>query len=257
MGKVLSLILVLFFGINVWSQQPLRLRLTIWGNDSISTDKLVLGFDTRATNGLDTILGEIELPPLFPPGSFGVFGVFIFYDSVQKSNVWSYMDIRPFPENYEDTIKFLVLAKHDYGLKLGFEWRPIPEEYEYAWIVDEYLGTLFQVNMKEKTKASVDNEFLDKFYVKIKLQKSNSVEDKSYDNAFAVYPNPFDDYFAIQNLNSKEFRFSLYDVLGKEYLSGSTNSGVNTFFFFFLGKGIYYLQINCDGKTYVRKLIKL
>lgn len=257
MRKVLLLLLILLFGVNVWSQQPLRLRLTIWGNDSVRTDKLVLGFDTRATNGVDTILGEIELPPLFPPGSFGVFGVFVFYDSVQKSNVWSYMDIRPFPENYEDTIKFLVLAKHDYGLKLGFEWRPLSEEYESAWIVDEYLGTLFRVNMKEMTKANVDNEFLDKFYVKIKLQKLNAVEDKSYDNEFTVYPNPFDDYFAIQNFNSKEFHFSLYNVLGKKYLSGSANSEVNTFFVDKLDKGIYYLQINCDGRTFVRKLIKL
>lgn len=257
MSKILSLFFVLCFGINIWPQEPLRLRLTIWGNDSVSTDKLVLGFDTRATNGLDTILGEMELPPFVPPGSFGVFGVFIFYDSVQKSNVWSYMDIRPFPENYDDTIKFLVLAKHDFGLKLGFEWRPISEEYEYAWIVDEYLGTLFQVNMKEKTKADVDNEFLDKFFVKIKLQKSSSVEGKSYDNVFIVYPNPFDDYFAIQNLNSKEFRFALYDVLGKEHLSGSADSELNTFFTNKLEKGIYYLRINCEGKIFVRKLLKL
>lgn len=257
MGKILSLLFILFFGVNVWTQEPLRLRLTIWGNDSVSTDKLVLGFDTRATNGLDTILGEMELPPLLPPGSFGVFGVFIFYDSVQKSNVWSYMDIRPFPENYNDTVKFLVLAKHDFGLKLGFEWRPLSEEYESAWVVDEYLGTLFQANMKERTKADVDNEFLDKFYVKIKLQKLNSIEGKSVADMFAVYPNPFDDYFSIQNLNSKKFYFSLYDVFGKERLSGSSNSELNTFFVNKLEKGTYYLKINCDGATFIRKLIKL
>ncbi len=257
MRKIFVFFCVLLCGINVFSQEPLRLRLTVWGNDSIQFDKLVLGFDKLATNGLDTALGESELPPFIPPGSFGVYCVFIFYDSLMKSNIWSYVDIKPFPTNYDDTVKFLVYAMHDFGLKVGFEWRPLSEEYEYAWIVDEYLGTLFQVNMKEKTKTNVDNEFLDKFYVKIKLQEPSSVKDNQYENAFVISPNPFDNYFAIQNSISKEFRFSMYDVFGNRYLSGTANSELNTFFVDNLAKGIYFLKIECGGKILLYKMIKL
>ncbi|MFN3307522.1 MAG: hypothetical protein ACK42Z_10110, partial [Candidatus Kapaibacteriota bacterium] len=76
------LALILYSGMS-FSQEQMQFRINLIGNDTIVFNKLVFGFNSQATNGLDTALGELDLPPFIPPSGFRLYGVFIFYDSIQ------------------------------------------------------------------------------------------------------------------------------------------------------------------------------
>ncbi len=250
---LLHLILIALLTGSVFSQDPLRFRLTLWlGNDSLKFDKLVLGFDSRASNGIDTLLGEYELPPFVPPSGFGIYGVFVFYDSSAKGIVWSYTDIRPYPQNYEDTIKFLIYTFKESGYKMSFEWRPIGSEFESAWIVDEYLGNLFQVDMKRQTKARVENEFLDRFYVKIKLPNPTIV-DNFEDNSFRIFPNPANEFLYIQS-KFNEIKFEIIDIFGNSIYFGRANEGINVYNLGSLPSGIYFVRYFDNSRFGMYKL---
>jgi len=233
-----------------FSNSPWELRINLIGNDTIVFNKLVIGFHPEATNNLDTSLGEMDLPPFIPPSGFKLYGVLIFYDSVQMSNIWSYVDLRPFPANSGDTTTFLLYAIKESGVKLRISWRYIADEVRYAFLQDEYLGTLVQVDMTKTTYIDITNEFLDKFYIKIVLPDVNSVQLVNEDGNI---------YF---DGGSKELVFISYfpakceliNILGYKVMThnfeytGKVNAS-------FLTKGLYFAKLTyANGKSEIRKV---
>lgn len=65
-----------------------------------------------------------------------------------------------------------------------------------------------------------------------------------------VYPNPTQNIFHIDIDN--EFTGSIYDVTGKSIMNVNTkNIDISS-----LSAGIYFLKITCEGKSYIKKIIK-
>ncbi|MGB9771830.1 MAG: T9SS type A sorting domain-containing protein [Candidatus Kapaibacteriota bacterium] len=238
----------------VLAQQPLQINLSLIGNDTIVFDKLKFGFHPNATNGLDTGLGELDLPPLVPPSGYKLYGVFIFYDSIQKSNIWSYLDLKPFPTNSADTVKFLLYAMRESGIKLRIYWNTLTDEISSAWLVDEYLGTLVQVDMKKNNFANIENEFLDKFYIKIVLGRTNSVEN-TLPTEVEVNYSDISGALLIKNMTESGILCKIFDVIGNivsEFvLETEKLIPANV-----LSKGIYFVELNYpDGKKIFKKVM--
>lgn len=253
MKKILILFCLLLAHLISLAQQPIRVRLSLIGNDTISFNKLVFGFDTLATKGLDTNLGEIEIPPLIPPSGVGVYGVFVFYDSISGENVWSYQDFRPFPLSYLDTVKFLVYVFRDFGIKLKFYWPSIGEEFRSAWLVDEYLGTLVQANMKEQNSIFIDNDFLDRFYIKVTLPMFSSVF-ISQEKQFRIEPG--EQIIQLINPQSEFFYFEIYDVLCNLRIKGESSDEIVVLPKSNLGNGLFFIKlIDKTGYVTIRKVL--
>lgn len=237
----------------LFSQQSIRYNISLIGNDTIVFNKLVFGFDSSATNGIDTSLGEVELPPLTPPSGVGVYGVFVFYDSSASSNVWSYYDIRPFPSSYSDTIKFLIYVFRDFGIKLKFFWSTIGDELNSAWLVDEYLGNLAQANMKQQNSLLVENDFLDKFYIKVTLPVFNKVGENP-DDFFKIETSSR--FIQIININSSKYCYEIFDISGNLVIKGEFSDEILLLPQSLFGSRMFFLRVyDLKGNSLVRKVM--
>lgn len=253
MKKITLFFLVFLTPIVFYGQDPLRIRISLIGNDTLSFNKLVFGFDTLATNGLDTNLGEVELPPLTPPSGIGVYGVFVFYDTISGGNIWSYQDIRPFPISYSDTVRFFVRVFRDFGVKLKFYWPTIGNEFHSAWLVDDYTGNLIQANMKEQNSLIVENDFLDEFCIKVTLPVINSVSSTLNEK---IKIETSDDYIKFINNRSIEFRFEIFDVLCNLLFRGIATDEIVVLPRFYFKMGLYIVRITDKmGNSVIQKFI--
>ncbi len=82
--------------------------------------------------------------------------------------------------------------------------------------------------------------------------------DEEIENIIAVYPNPFNTSLNIFSSNNEKFEVLLTDIEGRRIRSlvfdaGSENVHINTAN---LANGIYLLNLNYEGKSVVKKLIK-
>ncbi len=236
---------------NCYSQEPIKIRLNLFGNDTLVFSKLVFGFDKFATSGLDTSLGEVDLPPFVPPSGYGIYGVLVFYDSTSGGNVWSYQDLRPFPSNLSDTIKFLIYVFRESGIKLKISWFGLNDYFRSAWFVDEYLGTLVQVNMLETNYVNITNEFLDKFYIKVILNPITNVESSTEEDVVLKH---YPDKILLVNKSKETCNYRIFDIFGNLILKGSfideIQIGISNF-----PKGVYLIRIGGENNKNVLKKI--
>ena len=255
MKRLLILIaLIVFYQQIGICQEPIRIRLNLFGNDTIVFNKLVFGFDKDATNGLDTGLGEVDLPPFVPPSGYGIYGVLVFYDSDSGGNVWSYTDLRPFPATSSDTIKFLLNVFRESGIKLKISWFGLNDYFRYAWLVDEYLGTLVQINMLETNFATITNEFLDKFYIKVVLNRFNDIRNESEIDAKYLVKE-FPDKLLIKSFKSTVSNYEFFDIFGNQVLGGSFVESVEVSYENF-AKGVYLLKVSdFNGEVHFKKVL--
>lgn len=246
------LAMMLYSGM-IFAQERMQFRISLIGNDTIVFNKLAFGFHSQATNGLDTSLGELDLPPFIPPSGFRLYGVFIFFDSTQSSNIWSYLDLKPYPNDLQDTVKFLLYAIRESGIKLRIRWQSFPEEVRYAWLTDEYLGTLVQVDMLKTNFVDVNNEFLDKFYIKIALGNVNSVKFEN-ESLCSVNYNEFEKKLFIINKSNDAVIFKIFDILGN-LVDRIELGGSNSIWHEIKLKGIYFVEIRQNDQVEVKKLV--
>lgn len=238
---------------NTNSQEQIKIRLNLFGNDTLVFNKLDFGFINSATNGLDTSLGEVDLPPFVPPSGYGIYGVFVFYDSASGGNIWSYSDWRPFPSNLSDTVKFLLYVFRESGIKLKISWFGLNDYFRSAWFVDEYLGTLVQVNMLETNYVSVTNEFLDKFYIKVVLNPITNVEDLNEDSEVTI--RQFTDKILLVSRSNEVCNYGIFDIFGNLISKGifvnKIHVGISNF-----PKGVYFVKIeNQNNKSVLKKIL--
>lgn len=230
-------------------------RLYIKSEFGYNLDNLVFGINSTATNYLDTALDERELPPFPPPE--GIHAGFLILDTTQNEIVMSYKDLRPFPERIGDTVRYEIKVLKGAGDIITFSWHPLGNEIASAQILDKIThGTLINVNMKDSTKARIDNEFIEKFELLVVYEPTTDVESRKNNNDLNIYPTEFTDRIVIDG-DAKYRTFTIYDILGSKLKAGALNTGYKEINLNDATPGIYIITVFDDkGNHKVKKVIK-
>ncbi len=137
------------------------------GNELGESLTLVVGVDERATDRIDTALGERELPP-FPPPQDVFHAVLRFYDTVDQEWKWTYRDFRPPRGTDTFSIEHRVLVQRGKGRSIVLRWAyPLPEGIDSAVLSDRVTGTLVRIRFDEAQEAHITNEFLEEFALRV------------------------------------------------------------------------------------------
>lgn len=75
------------------------------------------------------------------------------------------------------------------------------------------------------------------------IPTNTGVHEFSRPQALEVYPNPVSDVLYIKNLSSETVNYSIFNVLGQQVATGSTDGSISVAD---LGKGVYVLQIKSE-----------
>ena len=84
------------------------------------------------------------------------------------------------------------------------------------------------------------------------IPKNTAVNDFTRQQSLEVYPNPVSDVLYIKNLPGEQVDYSIFNVLGKMVISGSSNG---TIYVSGLDKGLYVLQIRGEKFSKTAKFI--
>ncbi len=85
-----------------------------------------------------------------------------------------------------------------------------------------------------------------------------NLENLGNNEELVIFPNPFEQVVTIKTKtnNPQEYTFKIYDSSGKIYQSGTINATNSSMDFGQLAQGIYFLEINRDGRKTVRQIVK-
>lgn len=159
---------VISVGLVLGATAQLRVELPFTvGNEKGEHVELVVGVDERATERIDTSLGEREIPPFHPPA--GVFHAALrFYDSVDGEWKWTYRDFRPLRRSDTFSIASRFVVQRGDARTIVLQWEyPLPERIDSAIVTDRITGTLVRIPFGEQQQAPINNEFLEEFVLTV------------------------------------------------------------------------------------------
>jgi hypothetical protein len=262
------LLLIIYISVSATSDVSARVdflktRLYISTNGS-QFDKLIFGVDRRATARLDTALGEFYTPGFKPPEPADIQGYFDlgYVDSTIMEEVYSYMDIRPFPTNPGDSVafKFHLDAIRD---TLTISWFAFGNEIDSAFLIESATGK--RLDMKANTYYSRQifaSELNLRLVVWYNLDFLDDVRDDfvlaSQGNTNGnIITNPASDRVLLDApANANDFR--IVSVTGLEVANGRLLPGINEINSQGFAPGVYFLILRfSDGHASSIKFIKL
>lgn len=91
--------------------------------------------------------------------------------------------------------------------------------------------------------------------IKLEREITTSLSDENSPNILEIFPNPAHDLFYIKNLESKNSRFQVYDIEGREVSNGKVND-LDSIDISFLEDGIYFISIFADSHLVTKRIIK-
>jgi hypothetical protein len=134
---------------------------------------------------------------------------------------------------------------------------PLGNDIYSAVIVDKLTGgTLVNVNMKDSTKARIDNEFIERFEVWVIYEPTTDVETPEEKENLFIYPVEFTDKITI-NGNGSYKSYKIYNLYGSLVRQGVLESGYADINFNAAAPGIYFIAVfDGKGNKTVKKVIK-
>lgn len=148
------------------AQLRVELPFTV-GNELGERIRLVVGVDERATDGIDTALGEREIPPFHPPQDI-FHAALRFYDSIEGEWKWSYVDFRPLRRQDTFAVAYRFVVQRGRGRTIVLQWNhPLPEHVDSAVVSDRITGTLVRIPFGEQQQGVITNEFLEEFVLTV------------------------------------------------------------------------------------------
>jgi hypothetical protein len=262
---ILALLIVVAYTSFSFNQTQSEFNLNLVINDNSSTPKtLTFGLDPNATDGIDTSLGENELPPFPPPGGFEARFYLPQDNFLGTSSSWT--DIRQATFPFTGQKEYRVRYQPGGGSTIIISWN-FPQNVT-GRLQDIVLGTLIDVNMTGQSSFEVLNPTgFDRLKMLINYNNVVSgIADEFYNpNEFILYqnfPNPFNPSTKIQfSLPTEDFvSLKVYDQLGEviEVLTNELKQSGNYEYDFNpknLSSGIYFYQLTTNNFTATRKMI--
>jgi subtilisin-like proprotein convertase family protein len=116
----------------------------------------------------------------------------------------------------------------------------------YEYTDDEYSADVMYYRLKQ---TDFDGKF--EYFGPIAVTCNNKNNDQ-----INIYPNPANDFIVISNLPDKTIRIELTDIIGNSIIS---ETPVKDNFIelkpLYISKGIYFLKIESEGQTFIRKVL--
>lgn len=84
------------------------------------------------------------------------------------------------------------------------------------------------------------------------IPTSDAVHEASSQQSIEVYPNPVSDVLYMKNLQGETVEYSIFNVLGQEIASGTTNGNISVAG---LQNGVYFLQVKGEGILETTKFV--
>lgn len=230
-------------------------RIVLENSNGERFENCVFGIDSRASDGMDSEMGEFMLPGHPPSQLHALFRLPL--DEGFSVLDLSYRDIRAIPDEDFFYREYLldVMVNAD---TLFMSWSlPLDEGIDSAHIVDYFTGDIFSVDMSTTADTMVANEFLDKFLIKVWYNKNASdVDDFNISReGSCLYPNPAGSEITIKS-KIGGYNYIIFSLLGEKIAEGKSNSETHLNIDILPG-GIYIAKL-CfsDGKTEILKFIK-
>lgn len=83
----------------------------------------------------------------------------------------------------------------------------------------------------------------------------SGIENSDNETDLEVYPNPAKDFVTVDNFTGKQLRYQVFDIGGREVISGVAKAKTNTLDVRNLDSGIYFLKYQLKNQALVQKLI--
>ncbi|MGA2298329.1 MAG: T9SS type A sorting domain-containing protein [FCB group bacterium] len=259
--KIVKVILIIFFFLfntKIWAGISIPIIIS---NDSNQNQQLYFGLDEKATDGIDTNLGEINAPRILPPDPTVFLAAFVIFDSVQlQEPVWSYRDYRPIKSISHYFVQYSIFVHHGEGKKLYFNWVQLPASIDSAFIMDQYGDSIVYINMKKSLKDSVKNEFITDYYINVWYNNPNAtvIDNLVSDEPVTIYPNPFIQNLIMFSKSGSDFNFKIFSQIGDFVINGNSINSKVDISLSELNPGVYFVYITLkDGREIVKKLMKI
>jgi hypothetical protein len=258
MKKTFTILILLFaFCLNTEAYENIKSRIDILTKQGYSINNLRFGLHSLATTSLDKDLGENDAPPFKPPE--GVIAAFVIFDSTQMENIWTYMDLRPYPKSPFDTVFHFLKVLKGNGDLCTLSWNPLFPEILSAVLVDALTGgKVVNINMKDSVKAFIDNEFIESFILKVVYDPILYIDENNFQNneELSVYFNQCCESLTIDSKVGID-SYELYSISGLCFLKGNSNLNKETVIAMNIPNGAYIINVkDLNGKHILRKIVK-
>ena len=232
--------LLIFTAVSLNAQERFfRHGITVNDDQGNFFERLEFGVSEKATVGIDTALGEFEIPGHPPGGTHGFFVVEITPDS----GFISYVDIRPAPQEefyVEHEIDLMIDNRSDsYDLR----WDKLPSIIDSAVIESVFGYDIFHVDMKQEIFVTVDNVALDDLILRVWYDFDPMTmieEENAFEKNITVYPNPAGEYLVISS-HFNMFEYKLLNIEGEIAARGNSYSNEIRLDTGSLPKGEYFI----------------
>jgi len=255
-------VFVLFFIFLVLSSDSFsydltRTRLYLSTTRGYKLEKLVFGINPLASNSLDTTLGENEIFPSPPPE--GMQAGFMIYDTIQQSNVWTYLDLKPYPKSDTNWVYFELDSWLNSGDVLSIRWNPIGHEIDSIFII--YLstnGSMMNVDMKSVNSVKAPNTYIKQFIIKVKYPNKEIYVDENKSELVQIKMNNAVSDQLIINSEKAAASVKIINELGMELAFQAGLNNIFTFNCSDYSPGIYFVIINYTNSTsIIKKVLKI
>jgi hypothetical protein len=237
----------------------MRLYMSTTGSEF---DNLVFGVDRKATDRLDTALGESLVPPFIPPsGLHGYFNL-KYIDTTIQEEAHTYTDLRPFPAAPGVPVVYNLHVENITDT-LTIKWFAFGSEIDSAFLVETVSGK--SLDMKSTTfygrflfPSSVD-------FRMVVWYNYDYLTDVLEENLAGSYPgqsdnivaNPVSDRIVFNSLQEGT-DYRIISVTGNVVAEGKSILGLNEVQASGFAPGVYFIIFNySDGNSATRKFIKL
>lgn len=232
---------------------PFAVKNTV--GDKSTTYGMTLAADPQATVGLDTALGEREIPSLPPPA-----GVFVVY-SIPPSEEYMWLspiDIRPLEVGKQHLTEYTIGMTWNAG-SIEVSWGQLPSLVDSAYIVDivsDWPNNFIKVKLEQNKTYSTINTAITKLKVLVWYNATSLGVTETTNENVDIYPNPTTDVITIAGV-SGGLQYHVYDIAGSLQVQGTTSDEVSSIPTSQLLPGVYSIQV-ADGQGWntIRSFVK-
>jgi hypothetical protein len=244
-------------------QPSISIPLTL--TDGVATATLFFGFDSAASDSLDRLFGESELPPLPPSGVFDA--RFVGFDISMPLGLGTQKDFRPGDAGMTGQRIHELMYQTSTGRTVTVRWN-LPAG-TTAILQDIYLGSLINVNMKDSGSYAVQNPSVFnrlKMTVQYTTVSSVDVDLPGHFVLYQNYPNPFNPItkigYRVPSPGARWVRLSVCDILGREQaVLTNERKDPGEYAAIFdgtrFGTGSYFYRLESSGAVAIKSMVLL